>query len=98
MAHHVEHMAYVGQTPWHGRGNELPANQPIEIWQQQAGMDWDIKEATEQFMDTVNQTKNRLIAFPQSKILYRSDTQAPLSVVSHTLSGRAAARGYRVLS
>lgn len=82
MAHHVEHMAYVGQTPWHGLGNQLSANQPIEVWQQQAGMNWDIKEAPVQFMDTVDETQSRLITFPQSKVLYRSDTQAPLSVVS----------------
>lgn len=82
MAHHIEHMAYVGQTPWHGLGNQLSANQPIEVWQQQAGMDWDIKEAPVQFMDTVDETQSRLITFPQSKVLYRSDTQAPLSVVS----------------
>ncbi|WP_417276517.1 DUF932 domain-containing protein [Castellaniella sp.] len=82
MAHEVEQMAYVGQTPWHGLGNQLSANQPIEVWQQQAGMDWDIKESPVQFMDTVDETQSRLITFPQSKVLYRSDTQAPLSVVS----------------
>ena len=82
MAHHVEQMAYVGQTPWHGLGNQLSANQPIEVWQQQAGMDWDIKEAPVQFMDSVDETQSRIITFPQSKVLYRSDTQAPLSVVS----------------
>lgn len=82
MAHHVEQMAYVGQTPWHGLGNQLSANQPIEVWQQQAGMDWDIKESPVQFMDAVDETQSRLITFPQSKVLYRSDTQTPLSVVS----------------
>lgn len=82
MAHHVEQMAYVGQTPWHGLGNELSANQPLEVWQQQAGMDWDIKESPVQFMDIVDETQSRLITYPQSKVLYRSDTQAPLSVVS----------------
>jgi len=30
----------------------------------------------------VDDTRSRLITFPQSKVLYRSDTQAPLSVVS----------------
>lgn len=82
MSHHVEQMAYVGQTPWHGLGNELSANQPIEVWQQQAGMDWDIKEAPVQFIDSVDDTQSRLITFPQNKVLYRSDTHTPLSVVS----------------
>jgi len=54
MAHHVEQMAYVGQTPWHGLGNQLSADQPIEVWQKQAGMDWHIKSSPVQFMDTVD--------------------------------------------
>jgi phage/plasmid-like protein (TIGR03299 family) len=82
MAHHVDKMAYVGQTPWHGLGNQLSSNQPIEVWEQQAGMNWAIKEAPVQFMDTVDETQSRLITYPQSKVLYRSDTQVPLSVVS----------------
>jgi hypothetical protein len=40
MAHQLEQMAYVGETPWHGLGNQLTQNQPIEVWAQQAGMDW----------------------------------------------------------
>jgi hypothetical protein len=30
MAHQVETMAFVGQTPWHGLGNQLTRNQPLE--------------------------------------------------------------------
>lgn len=82
MAHYVEQMAYVGQTPWHGLGNQLANNQPIEVWQKQAGMDWDIKESPVQFIDSVDENQRTLITFPQSKVLYRSDTQTPLSVVS----------------
>ena len=45
MAHHIDSMAYVGETPWHGLGNALTAQQPIEVWAQQAGMDWRIESS-----------------------------------------------------
>ncbi|EOD4267147.1 hypothetical protein [Acinetobacter baumannii] len=50
MAHQIETMAFVGQTPWHGLGNQLPQNQPIEIWAQQAGMDWRIESSNVSYM------------------------------------------------
>ena len=37
--HLVETMAYAGDKPWHGLGNKLAPQQPIEAWRQQAGMD-----------------------------------------------------------
>ena len=43
--HLVETMAYAGERPWHGLGNKLAPQQSIEVWRQQAGMDWQIEEA-----------------------------------------------------
>ena len=82
MAHEIHQMAYVGPTPWHGLGNALSPNQPLEVWAEQAGMDWTIQEAPVQFMDCVDSNQSRLITFPHHKVLYRSDTHTPLSVVS----------------
>ncbi|MEX7524155.1 DUF932 domain-containing protein, partial [Acinetobacter baumannii] len=82
MAHHVETMAFVGQTPWHGLGNQLPQNQPIEIWAQQAGMDWRIESSNVSYMAKNERGQNILMPYEEQRVLYRSDTHAPLSVVS----------------
>ena len=82
MAHLVETMAYVGQTPWHGLGNQLSQNQPIEIWAQQAGMDWRIESSDVSYMAENERGLNIIMPFPEQRVLYRSDTHAPLSVVS----------------
>jgi len=82
MAHQIETMAFVGQTPWHGLGNQLPQNQPIEIWAQQAGMDWKIESSNVSYMAKNERGQNILMPYEEQRVLYRSDTHAPLSVVS----------------
>jgi len=84
MAHELQSatdMAYIGETPWHGLGNRLPANQPIEVWQKQAGMDWQIKE-TDVLFNVSDEGNFHVKTNPDAKVLYRSDNHAPLSVVS----------------
>lgn len=34
--HLVQSMAYVNATPWHGLGNQLAPNQPLEVWAERA--------------------------------------------------------------
>jgi phage/plasmid-like protein (TIGR03299 family) len=82
MAHAIHTMAYVGQTPWHQLGNALPAQQPIEVWAQKAGMDWEIKDTPVRYMTEQAGTLGSIMTFDDQKVLYRSDTKAPLSVVS----------------
>lgn len=82
MAHLIQQMAYVGEEPWHGLGNRLPAKQPLEIWQQQAGMNWQIKESPVRFMADSIGALGSIHSFPEQKVLYRSDTKEALSVVS----------------
>ena len=86
MAHELaksSDMAYVGATPWHGLGNQLPGNQPIEIWQQAAGMDWEIKQ-TEVLFNAATENGNmlNLRMNKDATVLFRSDTSEALSVVS----------------
>lgn len=82
MAHLLEKMAYVGDTPWHGLGNQLSAHEPIEVWARQAGMDWKIREAPVRFMTGSVGSLGAIESFPENKVLFRSDTNSPLSVVS----------------
>jgi phage/plasmid-like protein (TIGR03299 family) len=82
MAHLIEQMAYHGDVPWHGLGNQLSANQPIEVWAQQAGMDWTIRESPVSFMTSAADSVGAIALFPENKVLFRSDTKTPLSVVS----------------
>jgi len=83
MAHEIQTIAYINEEPWHGLGNRLPKNQPLEIWQQKAGMDWQIREAPVLF--NANQDEGSLLNLrsnADTKVLYRSDNLEPLSVVS----------------
>ncbi|MDR7016088.1 DUF932 domain-containing protein [Acinetobacter sp. 3657] len=82
MAHLIENMAYVGQTPWHGLGNQLTPNQPIEVWAKQAGMDWRIESSDVNYMAENHRQQNLILPYQEQRVLYRSDTHAPLSVVS----------------
>lgn len=79
--HLVQSMAYVNETPWHGLGNQLTARQPLDVWARQAGMDWRIENADVRYV-AGSENLGSIHAFPDQKVLYRSDTKAPLSVVS----------------
>ena len=81
MAHQVEQMAYVGQTPWHGLGNQLAPRQPLEVWARQAGMDWRIIEAPVEYNAGGSHEPRWAMSYPENRVLFRSDPHAPLSVV-----------------
>lgn len=81
MSHEVEKMAYVGEVPWHGLGSELTGLESIEQWQVAAGLDWAVEESPVfYFTDPVNNSSMRQAT--TRKVLYRSDSLEPLSVVS----------------
>jgi phage/plasmid-like protein (TIGR03299 family) len=79
--HLVETMAYAGDEPWHGLGKKLHAQQPIDVWKTLAGMDWQIEASDVRYL-TGNANLGVIRAYPEQKVLYRSDTKAPLAVVS----------------
>jgi len=81
--HLVQSIAYTGAEPWHGLGNKLVPKQPLEVWAKAAGMDWSIEEAEVRFVaGNGGSSLGTIHAFPEQKVLYRSDSKAPLSTVS----------------
>lgn len=60
--------------PWHTLGQEMAADATIDEWRKSAGMQWEILESPVLY-DTVRVSN-------EHKMLYRSDTFAPLGVVS----------------
>jgi hypothetical protein len=71
-------MAFVGETPWHGLGQQLKEDSTIEDWQFQAGMDWTINSAPVNYVAGGNNQ-----TFVGQNVLYRSDNSMPLAVVSN---------------
>jgi phage/plasmid-like protein (TIGR03299 family) len=74
----VAEMAFVGETPWHGLGQKLEQDASFDEWQVAAGMNWSIQSSPVLF--TGNQPLPDV--FKGKNVLSRSDTNAPLSVVS----------------
>lgn len=81
MSHLIERMAFVGETPWHGLGNSLAPRQPLEVWAQAAGMNWSIRETPVCYRTNGIDIDHAVLTYETSKVLYRSDTGAALSVV-----------------
>jgi phage/plasmid-like protein (TIGR03299 family) len=57
-------------------------HQPIEVWAQQAGMDWRIESSDVSYMAKNDRGQSIILPYEEQRVLYRSDTHAPLSVVS----------------
>lgn len=72
-------MAYAGKTPWHGLGQTLSADADIATWTREAGLAYSVLESPVLFR-TAAATEPEL--FKGRKVLHRSDTGAPLAVVS----------------
>ena len=75
-------MAFVGETPWHGLGQELDQNADMATWRKAAGMDWTLESAPVHFEVKDDNLHHNLECFKGQNVLYRSDTNAPMSIVS----------------
>lgn len=72
-------IAYVGQEPWHGLGQQLTEGATIQEWTVQAGLNYTVLESPVLFKTPATTEPQ---AWPNRKVLHRSDTGAPLAVVS----------------
>lgn len=85
MAHQIDmtndraNMAYVGNVPWHGLGQTLTADAPLETWSVEAGMNWQVRDTALTYKGAEGQD----MVFPDRRVLYRSDTSDGLGVVSN---------------
>lgn len=70
-------IAYAGELPWHGLGQELQKGASIEQWIEAAQMDWDVVGAPVRY-----ETNTGEKTYVGQQVLHRSDTGKPLSVVS----------------
>jgi phage/plasmid-like protein (TIGR03299 family) len=72
-------IAYAGATPWHGLGQALTPGQSIETWTKEAGLDYTVLESPVMYDSPAASVPQ---VWPNRKVLHRSDTGAPLAVVS----------------
>lgn len=83
MAHLIDfsndraNMAFVGEKPWHGLGQELTQGASIDEWRVEAGLDWSAKRAGVQFEGFDGRMRDG-----EDDVIYRSDTFAQLGIVS----------------
>jgi phage/plasmid-like protein (TIGR03299 family) len=73
-------MAYVGEKPWHGLGQELSRGASIDQWRVEAGLNWNVNRAQVQFV--TNEGPDETFHKGESEILYRSDSFAQLGIVT----------------
>lgn len=84
MAHLIDmtngraNMAYAGETPWHGLGQELTHGADIDTWRVEAGLNWHVERSPVMFKP---QGKGVFVK-GESEVLYRDDTFAQLGIVS----------------
>lgn len=67
-------------APWEQLGSRLEHKQSIESWARSAGMNWEVRASPVLFQP--DRSSPRSATFEDQKVLFRSDTHMPLSVVS----------------
>lgn len=72
-----------GDVPWHGLGQMVPKRASRDKWLQLSGYQWEILQAPVQYEAMLDGKKKPVLAEASAHLVnYRSDTGAPLGVVS----------------
>lgn len=71
-------IAFVGETPWHGLGQELQPGASIETWQDASGLSYDVVRSPVRYVTADGTTHTMRDRF----VLHRSDNGHALGVVS----------------
>lgn len=85
MAHNIDmsngraNVAFVNSPLWHNLGSQLNEDSSIEDWIETAGFNWDIIKTPVSYATG----DGTMSVMDDKHVLYRSDTNAPLSVVGN---------------
>ena len=75
-------IAYVGETPWHGLGQQLTPNSPLETWATEAGLDFTLA-TTPIFYKSSPDNVYAMDKFVGKNVILRQDTCDALGIVSN---------------
>ena len=66
-------MAYTGETPWHGLGEQLTRGASIEEWARAAGMDWRVLKSFVRFPIARGDAPENFRTINDRVVLFRDD-------------------------
>lgn len=75
-------MAFIGETPWHGLGQRVSKGADLETWAHQSGLNWQACRSVARYMVNTPEGDQVLREWDEKTVLYRSDTGAPVGMVS----------------
>ena len=73
-------IAYVGETPWHGLGQQLTPDSSLETWATEAGLDFKLQTTPILFQPTADRINH---VFNGKTVIYRQDSAEALGIVSN---------------
>ena len=70
------------QREWHGLGQMMPVNAPLEVWQKESGMNYEVQRGYVRYATERGQMAENMKVVKDKVVLFRSDTKDALGVVS----------------